>query len=147
MAHSENKWFKSIYGEEKVTAASCPSEGEWSPHMNWKPLQGNTVQHQWNKCFYFHIKWHNINLFSGMTPFVSWMHHIKDDLLVGYKPTALHQTRLSSVNSEKAERTSLTWYWRNVSYFLASWTVHFVNTCEKNQQMHQLFILFINYVW
>jgi hypothetical protein len=28
MAHSENKWFKSIYGEEKVTAASCPSEGE-----------------------------------------------------------------------------------------------------------------------
>jgi hypothetical protein len=29
----------------------------------------------------------------------------------------------------------------------ASWTVHFVNTCVKNQQIHQLFIQFINYVW
>jgi hypothetical protein len=29
----------------------------------------------------------------------------------------------------------------------ASWTVHFVNKCVKNQQMQQLFIQFINYVW
>jgi hypothetical protein len=29
----------------------------------------------------------------------------------------------------------------------ASWTVHFVNMCLKNQQMQQLFIQFINYVW
>jgi hypothetical protein len=29
----------------------------------------------------------------------------------------------------------------------ASWTVHFVNIYVKNQQMHQLFIQFINYVW
>jgi hypothetical protein len=31
----------------------------------------------------------------------------------------------------------------------ASWTVHFVNTCTsvKNQQIHQLFIKFISYVW
>jgi hypothetical protein len=29
----------------------------------------------------------------------------------------------------------------------ASWTVHFVNICVKNQQMQQLFIQFINYVW
>jgi hypothetical protein len=29
----------------------------------------------------------------------------------------------------------------------ASWTVHFVNICMKNQQIHQLFIQFINYVW
>jgi hypothetical protein len=28
----------------------------------------------------------------------------------------------------------------------ASWTVHFVNTWLKNQQIHQLFIQFINYV-
>jgi hypothetical protein len=28
-----------------------------------------------------------------------------------------------------------------------SWTVHFVNICAKNQQMQQLFIQFINYVW
>jgi hypothetical protein len=28
----------------------------------------------------------------------------------------------------------------------ASWTVHFVNICVKNQQIHQLFIQFINYV-
>jgi hypothetical protein len=27
------------------------------------------------------------------------------------------------------------------------WTVHFVNICVENQQMHQLFIQFINYVW
>jgi hypothetical protein len=26
-------------------------------------------------------------------------------------------------------------------------TVHFVNICVKNQQIHQLFIQFINYVW
>jgi hypothetical protein len=89
VGHSENKWFKSIYREEQVTAVSCLSDGEGSPQLNWKPLQGNNVQHHWSKCFYFHIKWHKIN-FSGMTPFVSWMHHIKDDLLVGYKPTALH---------------------------------------------------------
>jgi hypothetical protein len=29
----------------------------------------------------------------------------------------------------------------------ASWTVNFVNVCMKNQQMQQLFIQFINYVW
>jgi hypothetical protein len=29
----------------------------------------------------------------------------------------------------------------------ASWTVHFVNNCVKNQQIHQLFIQFINFVW
>jgi hypothetical protein len=29
----------------------------------------------------------------------------------------------------------------------ASWTVHFANVCVKNQQIHQLFIHFINYVW
>jgi hypothetical protein len=29
----------------------------------------------------------------------------------------------------------------------ASWTVHFVNICIQNQQIHQLFIQFINYVW
>jgi hypothetical protein len=28
----------------------------------------------------------------------------------------------------------------------ASWTVHFVNICVKNQQIHQLFIRFIDYV-
>jgi hypothetical protein len=29
----------------------------------------------------------------------------------------------------------------------ASWTVHFGNICVINQQIHQLFIQFINYVW
>jgi hypothetical protein len=29
----------------------------------------------------------------------------------------------------------------------ASWTVHFVSICVKNQQIQQLFIQFINYVW
>jgi hypothetical protein len=29
----------------------------------------------------------------------------------------------------------------------ASWTVHFFNICVKNQQIHQLLIQFINYVW
>jgi hypothetical protein len=29
----------------------------------------------------------------------------------------------------------------------ASWTVHFVNICVKNQQIHQLFIQFMNFVW
>jgi hypothetical protein len=29
----------------------------------------------------------------------------------------------------------------------ASWTVHFVNIYVKNQQINQLFIQFINYVW
>jgi hypothetical protein len=29
----------------------------------------------------------------------------------------------------------------------ASLTVHFINICLKNQQIHQLFIQFINYVW
>jgi hypothetical protein len=28
-----------------------------------------------------------------------------------------------------------------------SWTVSFVNICVKNQQMQQLFIQFINYLW
>jgi len=66
-----------------VTAASCPSDGEGSPRLNWKALQSNKVHHHWSKYFYFHIKFHTIN-FSGLTPFVSRMHHIKDDLLVKY---------------------------------------------------------------
>jgi hypothetical protein len=31
--------------------------------------------------------------------------------------------------------------------YFASWTVHFINICVKNQQIQQLFIQFINYVW
>jgi hypothetical protein len=30
---------------------------------------------------------------------------------------------------------------------IASLTVHFIYVCMKNQQMQQLFIQFINYVW
>jgi hypothetical protein len=29
----------------------------------------------------------------------------------------------------------------------ASWTVHFVNICVKSQQIHKLYIQFINYLW
>jgi hypothetical protein len=29
---------------------------------------------------------------------------------------------------------------RMMQYDFASWTVHFVNICMKNQQMHQMFI-------
>jgi hypothetical protein len=29
----------------------------------------------------------------------------------------------------------------------ASWTMYLVNICVKNQQIHQLFIQFINSVW
>jgi hypothetical protein len=29
----------------------------------------------------------------------------------------------------------------------ASWTVHFFNICVKNQQIHLIFIQFINYAW
>jgi hypothetical protein len=29
----------------------------------------------------------------------------------------------------------------------ASWIVHLFNICVKNQQIQQLFIQFINYVW
>jgi hypothetical protein len=36
---------------------------------------------------------------------------------------------------------------RFVTGDFASWTVHFVNMYVKNQQMHQLFTQFINYVW
>jgi hypothetical protein len=36
---------------------------------------------------------------------------------------------------------------RFVNGDFASRTVHFVNICVKNQQMQQLFIQFINYVW
>jgi hypothetical protein len=38
----------------------------------------------------------------------------------------------------------LTRFYTGVFAFL---TVNFVNICVKNQQIHQLFIQFINYVW
>jgi hypothetical protein len=31
--------------------------------------------------------------------------------------------------------------------YFASWTAHFINICAKNQQVQELFIQFINYVW
>jgi hypothetical protein len=31
--------------------------------------------------------------------------------------------------------------------YFATWTVHVGDVCVKNQQMLQLFIQFINYVW
>jgi hypothetical protein len=40
----------------------------------------------------------------------------------------------------------LCYQYHNMIYYFATWTVHFVNICVKNQQMHQLFIKFINYV-
>jgi hypothetical protein len=39
------------------------------------------------------------------------------------------------------------WLTRVFTGDFASWTVHFVNICVKNQQIQQLFIQFINYVW
>jgi hypothetical protein len=39
------------------------------------------------------------------------------------------------------------WLTRFFTGDFASWTVNFVNICVKNQQRHQLFIQFINYVW
>jgi hypothetical protein len=36
---------------------------------------------------------------------------------------------------------------RFFTWDFVSWTAHFVNICVKNQQIHQLFIQFINYVW
>jgi hypothetical protein len=36
---------------------------------------------------------------------------------------------------------------RFLTGYFVSWTVHFVNICVKSQQIHQLFIQFINYVW
>jgi hypothetical protein len=46
------------------------------------------------------------------------------------------------IKSLHATLADETFYWD-----FSSWTVHFVNICVKNQQMHQLFIQFINYVW
>jgi hypothetical protein len=37
--------------------------------------------------------------------------------------------------------------WRDFYWDFASWTMHFINICLKTQQMQQLFIQFINYVW
>jgi hypothetical protein len=42
-----------------------------------------------------------------------------------------------------AQRCLTKFFTRDFAY----WTVHFVNICVKNQQMHQLFIQFINCVW
>jgi hypothetical protein len=39
------------------------------------------------------------------------------------------------------------WVTRFFTGDFASWTVHSVNISVKNQQTHQLFIKFINYVW
>jgi hypothetical protein len=36
---------------------------------------------------------------------------------------------------------------RNFLGDFASLTVHFINMCVENQQIHQLFIQFINYIW
>jgi hypothetical protein len=36
---------------------------------------------------------------------------------------------------------------RFINWSFASWTVYFVNMCVKNQQIHQLFFQFVNYLW
>jgi hypothetical protein len=38
-------------------------------------------------------------------------------------------------------------YERDFYWGFASLTMHFVKICVKNQQIHQLFIQFINYIW
>jgi hypothetical protein len=48
----------------------------------------------------------------------------------------------SELNPSAQRCVTRIFYWN-----FASLTVHFVNTCVKNQQIHQLFIQFINYVW
>jgi hypothetical protein len=57
--------------------------------------------------------------------------------------TALTLNPLTPESNPSAQRC-LTRYFTGD---FASWTVHFVNICVKNQQIHQLFIQFINYVW
>jgi hypothetical protein len=103
VGHSENKEHRCL---APVTKESCPSDGEGSPQSNWKALQSKRVQNHWSKCFYFHIKLHKIN-FSELTPFVSWMHHIQDYLLVKYKPTAHYIKRDSAVTLARKQREPL----------------------------------------
>jgi hypothetical protein len=53
--------------------------------------------------------------------------------------TAINNARIKSLRATLPDEI-YTWDF-------ASWTVHFINICVKNQQMQQSFIHFINYVW
>jgi hypothetical protein len=71
---------KSNYrGEEVLGTGHCSVLSK--RQFNWKALQSNRLQHHWSKCFYFHTKLHKINFFE-LTPFVSWMHHIKRRFII-----------------------------------------------------------------
>jgi hypothetical protein len=54
------------------------------------------------------------------------------------------QINLLTPELNPSAQRCLTWFFTGD---FASWTVHFVNICVKNQQMQQLLIQFINYVW
>jgi hypothetical protein len=59
------------------------------------------------------------------------------------QPTSVNHSPLTPELNPSAQRCLA----RFSTADFASLTVHFVNTCVKNQQMKQLFIQSINYVW
>jgi hypothetical protein len=60
-----------------------------------------------------------------------------------YFPQLPYINPLTAALNPSAQRCVARFFSGNFS----SWTVHFVNICVKNQQMQQLFIQFIDYVW
>jgi hypothetical protein len=76
---------------------------------------------------------------------------------------ALNRTSFTSFTFAQGRKTSLIFpltlwrrneipprnaaWWDYFTWDFASWAVHFLNVCVKNQQIHQLFFQFINYVW
>jgi hypothetical protein len=63
-------------------------------------------------------------------------------LLMSYICIYIYMELLVKPEIERRIYMDETFYWG-----FASLTVHFVNICVKNQQIHQLFIQFINDVW
>jgi hypothetical protein len=68
-------------------------------------------------------------------------HNLRHETRVGTLGSSLNNVR-PELNPSAQRRLT-----RFFTGYFASWTVHFVNICVKNQQIHQLFIQFFNYVW
>jgi hypothetical protein len=68
---------------------------------------------------------------------------MKHNVVCGSARTGDYLTPLTPELNPSAQRCLTRFFAED----FASWTMHFVNIIVKSQQIHQLFIQFINYVW
>jgi hypothetical protein len=152
--HTFSKSKKTPIISSKITEQYCGSSNRFTSLINLTDYQPDEVlllgNHEWSSSFSAMNKTTTKPGVGDKIPTIVNGRvvngEIKNPLWSVKHPTHVSSKRVNPLTLELNPSTQcylMTFFTRD----FASRTMHIVNICTKNQQIHQLFIHFINYVW